>query len=209
MYTLLFLLLLVVPIYAVKVQVPFFLDHHQLPEQLNSLKLKTIYHHASANGPIPKLFRRLDLDQTSLHVNQEQDHVYNLKSKLSVIDRPIAADRDDLLLEINSSRDKLARWNTITPEQQYRATHLESTIGAVPDITDRSSVLSLAMMTYNAYLDMELNNTEWYDLGTPWHLVSRPFFSCCVLSHWYCRINHLAGIQMVYVVISLPTRIIP
>ncbi|KAG2198408.1 hypothetical protein INT47_008985 [Mucor saturninus] len=170
MYTLLFLILLAVPIYAVNLQVPFFLDHHKLQEQQNTLKLKTIYHHASANGPIPKLFRKLDVDQELLSVNQQHKHIYDLKSKLSMMDRPSAADRDDLLLEINNSRDKLVRWNTLTSEQQYRAMHLESTIGVVPDVTHRPSVISLAMMTYNAYLDIDLNNTEWYDLGAAWHL---------------------------------------
>lgn len=209
MHTLLPLILLlsVVPIYSLNLQAPFFLNHHQLPEQQNTLRLKTIYHHASANGPIPKLFRRLDIDQDSLHVNQQQSHVYNLKSKLSVMDRPIAADRNDLLFEINKSKDKLVRWNTISQDQQYRAMNLESTIGVVPDITHRPSVLSLAMMTYNAYLDIDLNNTEWYDLGAPWHLV-RLILREKRVSNLYYRMTLLGGKQMVSVATFLQMRII-
>jgi putative lipase involved disintegration of autophagic bodies len=42
----------------------------------------------------------------------------------------------------------------------------------VPDVTSRSTLLSLAMMTNNAYSGID-NTTDWYDLGEPWHLVSK------------------------------------
>ncbi|EPB90311.1 hypothetical protein HMPREF1544_02836 [Mucor circinelloides 1006PhL] len=79
------------------------------------------------------------------------------------MDKPITADIEDLV----SQREygTFARW-----DNRIRPMHLESTIGLVPDVTHRPSVLALAMMTNNAYLDINLNNTEWYDLGAPWQL---------------------------------------
>lgn len=166
------LLFELLPCYALNTQIPFFLKHHDIPEKENTLSLKTIYHHGSVNGPIPKLFRKLDLDPIQIH--QANRVKYGLKSKLGVMDRPSTADRNDLLFQINNkSSDKLVRWSTIAEEKdEYRAMQLESTIGVIPDVTHRPSILSLAQMTYNAYLDIDLNNTEWYDLGASWKLVS-------------------------------------
>lgn len=125
----------------------------------HTLKLKHIYHHASANGPIPKLFRKYDINP-SVNVMSNQDNSYSLRSKLQVIERPTASDINEFLTSDN-------RWrNTV------RSMYLESSIGLVPDIEQRESILALAQMTNNAYLDINLNETDWYDLGPQWQVVS-------------------------------------
>ncbi|GAN05005.1 conserved hypothetical protein [Mucor ambiguus] len=157
----LLLMSLVASVQALNLQIPFLPSH----KPVNTLKLKRIYHHASAHGPIPNLFRKIDIHSTnnSITINQAQDATYSIQGTFSVMDRPIAADIQDLV----SQREygTFARWNS-----RIRPMHLESTIGLVPDVTHRPSVLALAMMTNNAYLDINLNNTEWYDLGAPWQL---------------------------------------
>jgi lipase ATG15 len=167
LHSILFLFILgFIPIQAFNIQVPFYLDHHKVAERENTLKLKTIYHHASANGPIPKLFRKIDIDNNNFYINQQQEASYTLKSKLAKIDRPLSSNRQELLynLQQRSNKEEFVR---VTDTM----TMMESTIDAVPDVTHRPSIMSLAMMTNNAYLDINLNNTEWYDLGEPWHLV--------------------------------------
>ncbi|KAG1058148.1 hypothetical protein G6F46_003237 [Rhizopus delemar] len=87
-----------------------------------------------------------------------QDNSYSLRSKLQVIERPTASDINEFLTSDN-------RWrNTV------RSMYLESSIGLVPDIEQRESILALAQMTNNAYLDINLNETDWYDLGPQWQV---------------------------------------
>jgi putative lipase involved disintegration of autophagic bodies len=158
----------VVPIHSLTQQIPFFLNHQkQLLERENTLTLKTIYHHASVNGPIPKLFRKLDIssDQPFIKMNQQQDASYTLKSQLSRMERPV--DTQDTLYQLDNKQEN----EYIRFKEGFETNSLESTIGVVPDITHRPSIMSLAMMTYNAYLDININSTEWYDLGATWHLV--------------------------------------
>lgn len=156
----LLLMSLLTSVQALNLQMPFLPSH----KPVNTLKLKTIYHHASAHGPIPNLFRKIDISDNRITVNYAQDITYSLQGTFSVMDKPITADIEDLV----SQREygTFARW-----DNRIRPMHLESTIGLVPDVTHRPSVLALAMMTNNAYLDINLNNTEWYDLGAPWQLV--------------------------------------
>ncbi|KAL0145769.1 Alpha/Beta hydrolase protein [Mucor lusitanicus] len=158
----LLLMSLVASVQALNLQMPFLPSH----KPVNTLKLKTIYHHASAHGPIPNLFRKIDIDNTrsDISINQAQDATYTLQGTFSVMDKPITADIQDLVSQ--RKYGTFARWNN-----RIRPMHLESTIGLVPDVTHRPSVLALAMMTNNAYLDINLNNTEWYDLGAPWQLL--------------------------------------
>jgi putative lipase involved disintegration of autophagic bodies len=92
------------------------------------------------------------------------------------MERPSFADREALLHQMDEGQYSFVRWNNVNID--YRAMHLESTIGVIPDVTDRSTVISLAKMTNNAYLDINLNNTEWYDLGAPWQLVMHYIFLC-------------------------------
>lgn len=173
---LLLLMTVVVPIYSLtQQQIPFFLNHHKpILNRENTLTLKSIYHHASANGPIPKLFRKtqVDTNETMMKVNQHQDATYILKSQLSTMERPVSSNTRELLYQLgNKQANQYVRYSN----QDFTTNGLESTIGLVPDVTHRGSVTALAMMTYNAYLDININSTEWYDLGAPWHLVSRLF----------------------------------
>lgn len=160
MYMLLMSLFAISCIQALNIQIPFLPSH----KPVNTLKLKTIYHHASAHGPIPNLFRKIDIQDNEITVNHAQDTTYTLQGTFSVMDKPVAAD----IKELVSQREygTFARWNN-----RIRPMYLESTIGLVPDVTHRPSIMALAMMTNNAYLDINLNNTEWYDLGAPWQLV--------------------------------------
>ncbi|CAO3624743.1 unnamed protein product [Cunninghamella echinulata] len=48
---------------------------------------------------------------------------------------------------------------------------MEPVWGLVPNITYRPSLLSLAIMTNNAYSDID-NTTDWLDIGEPWNLNS-------------------------------------
>ncbi|KAG1436838.1 hypothetical protein G6F56_013385 [Rhizopus delemar] len=119
----------------------------------HSLKLKHIYHHASANGPIPKLFRRHDV-KSSVMI---QDN-YPLRSMFGTIERPTAADINEFLASNH-------RWNN-----KIRSMYLESSVSLMPNIEHRGSILALAQMTNNAYLDINLNETDWYDLGPRWQV---------------------------------------
>lgn len=156
------LLCLVQHIQAVKLQLPFL-----SPKSSTPLKLKTIYHHASVHGPIPRLFRKLQIHD-EMNINQEQNTEYSLKSKQSIIEKPADSDIKALLSLRDVDNGVYARWSSLNT---MRAMYMESTLGKVPDVTDRETVISLAMMTNNAYLDINLNDTEWYDLGAPWQLV--------------------------------------
>jgi lipase ATG15 len=175
-YTLGILFLLIQHIQAAKVQLPF-LTH---PREQSTLQLKSIYHHASAHGPIPRLFRKTNVNNEMFSMNEQQQ--FTLKSKYSVIHKPAEADITDLLASKDPEHGVYARWSNLNT---MRAMYMESTIGKIPDVTDRPTVLTLAMMTNNAYLDINLNNTEWYDLGEPWQLVkvsrSNKGFKCVLI----------------------------
>jgi lipase ATG15 len=49
--------------------------------------------------------------------------------------------------------------------------HLESAMAFLPNVKDRASVHAMALMASNAYVDIGVNDTDWYDLGAPWSLV--------------------------------------
>lgn len=93
-----------------------------------------------------------------------QDYEYPLRSTLQVVDKPAVAD----IVEFSASNH---RWHN-----RFRPMYLESSIDSVPDVTHRPTVLALAQMTNNAYLDINLNETDWYDLGPTWRVVSIPSF---------------------------------
>ncbi|PHZ08789.1 alpha/beta-hydrolase [Rhizopus microsporus ATCC 52813] len=87
-----------------------------------------------------------------------QDYEYPLRSTLQVVDKPAVAD----IVEFSASNH---RWRN-----RFRPIYLESSIDSVPDVTHRPTVLALAQMTNNAYLDINLNETDWYDLGPTWRV---------------------------------------
>ncbi|KAI9486961.1 MAG: Alpha/Beta hydrolase protein [Benjaminiella poitrasii] len=148
----LFSSILFVQAYQTQQQIPFI-----KAKQTDSLKLKTIYQRASS------FFRKLDVS------NQVSFDAYStVKSHFSVVDKPISADIDELLQSRDIVSGRLARWSNFYNEM--RPMYLESMISIVPNITDRSTILALAMMTNNAYLDIHLNETEWYDIAPPWQL---------------------------------------
>jgi hypothetical protein len=53
-----------------------------------------------------------------------------------------------------------------------RLAHLQSieVDEVVPDVTDRDTIITLAEMTYNAYL--EVDSPDWHNLGEQWNIVS-------------------------------------
>lgn len=53
----------------------------------------------------------------------------------------------------------------------YYNTVLEPTAYPLPDISDHTSVLALAEMSYNAYTELGKDG-QWYDLGAKWRIVS-------------------------------------
>lgn len=165
---LLLLLFLIKPSVSLKLQTPFLPPQTQ-HQKINTLTLKTIYHHGSARGPIPNLFRKIDVHD-QLHINQAQESTYTLKSTMAVMNKPAASDIQELLQLRDPAAGTFARWETLNGKLM-RPMHMESAIGWIPDVDDRSSILNLAMMTNNAYLDIDLNETEWYDIGDPWKLV--------------------------------------
>ncbi|CAO3687222.1 unnamed protein product [Rhizopus stolonifer] len=83
---------------------------------------------------------------------------YPLRSMFGTIERPMAADINEFLASNH-------RWNNM-----MRSMYLESSVSLIPDIEHRESILTLAQMTNNAYLDINLNETDWYDLGPRWQV---------------------------------------
>jgi putative lipase involved disintegration of autophagic bodies len=124
----------------------------------HTLKLKHIYHHATANGSATKLFRRYDIKPCWM--GSHQNNLYPLQSMLKVVDRPVTNDIHAFLSSGN-------RWYI-----NDRSMYLESSIDRIPNVKNRETVLSLAKMSSNAYLDVNLNDTDWYDLGSSWQTVS-------------------------------------
>ncbi|KAG0167482.1 putative lipase atg15 [Apophysomyces sp. BC1021] len=59
----------------------------------------------------------------------------------------------------------LVRWRSLGID----STTFESVWGLLPDVSDHPSVLALAMMTYNSYLETDEGAEDWYDLGAPWN----------------------------------------
>jgi putative lipase involved disintegration of autophagic bodies len=128
-------------------------------QQTNKLELKTIYHRT--HGPIPGLFRK--------HKVSSQDYVgVDVRHVLGSFDRPDSADRDALSSLLD--KGKQIRWSLL---DNVRPMNLESSINhPLPNLSDRATILSLAMISNNAYVDAYINSTEWYDLGEPWSVVS-------------------------------------
>lgn len=146
-----------------------------------TFRLKSIYHHASVNGPIPRLFRRLDITDT-IQTQQEPLHI---SSTLHQYHRVTPHAKNYLIQQATSSvlsnsnsnkttfsyQPRKIRWkslNDISPLN--KDIYMEPVWGLVPNITYRPSLLSLAIMTNNAYSDVD-NTTDWLDIGEPWNLV--------------------------------------
>ncbi|KAI9013987.1 Alpha/Beta hydrolase protein [Phycomyces nitens] len=121
-----------------------------------SFKLKTIYHHASINGPIPHLFRRLDISE-SMSI---QNNGFEMKPVIGSYMRPSQRDLDPLhRLKESGQRMRM---------QADSDLEFEPVIGLQPDVTNRQTVMTLAQMTYNAYSDIINGTADWYELEAPW-----------------------------------------
>ncbi|KAI9253967.1 Alpha/Beta hydrolase protein [Phascolomyces articulosus] len=151
--------------------------------QLHSFRLKSIYHHASDNGPIPGLFRKLDISQereqeirtTSFDSDDSgsQQSTFEIRSKMGDTYRPAYPDALYQLYKydaINTQRHQFMMLSSAS-SQEGATIDFEWAPGSLPDVQHRESVLSLAMMTNNAYNPAN-NDTDWYDIGAPWNLNS-------------------------------------
>lgn len=61
-----------------------------------------------------------------------------------------------------------ARWRSIQSQESERIEWVEEEVLG-PDVEDRETLLTLAKMTYNSYIDRK--GTTWYDLGKDWNVV--------------------------------------
>ena len=167
-----------------------------MQQQHNTFTLQSVYHHASSSGPIPGLFRKHSIskdtfnDQGSLHQQQ-----YDIQSLSGTTYRPVSI--GDVYSMYRHQRSWL---HTSSP------VHVEfkQDQGFLPDTKHRPTILSLAMMTNNAYSPAD-NSSEWYDLGAPWNVVcihKGKIYPNADYNIVY-RANHLDGNQMVYVATCL------
>lgn len=130
--------------------------------ETHAFTLKSIYHHASPNGPTPGLFRKLDIPE----IRAESLPPFEIRSKPGDTFRPYSPE----------SIYDLYKYDPIYGRKQFHTTEqmtfeYEWEEGALPDVAHRPTVTALAMMTNNAY-SATSNETEWYDIGIPWNLVS-------------------------------------
>ncbi|CAO3590561.1 unnamed protein product [Absidia cylindrospora] len=147
------------------------------------MTLKNIYHHASPNA-IPKLFRRYDLSTIQQQQQQQQmqlnSTLYKVSSTVSHYERLSKHAKNYLIQQSKNPNDmtstshagyqpKKIRWNHLTALTAFNLDIFKEPVqDIIPNVTDRSTILSLAMMTNNAYNGVD-NTTDWYDLGDPWH----------------------------------------
>lgn len=166
---------------CVQYQQPFQLDdmaEQQRQSQALTMTLHSVYHHSSPSGPTPHLFRRLDIYNSQQQPSN--DTLYDISSIMDSSER-LSQPAKNYLIQQGSPlstlsqgyRPKKIRWTRL---RSITAANLdilkEQVIQPVPDVTNRSTILSLAMMTNNAYSGID-NTTDWYDLGEPWKLVSK------------------------------------
>jgi putative lipase involved disintegration of autophagic bodies len=118
----------------------------------DTVSLKSVYHRGSETGPIPHLFRKH-------YVDVSIQSTFAVDGVTGRIDRPAHVDRAFL------ASSQRPRWHGERPM------HLESAMAFLPNVKDRASVHAMALMASNAYVDIGVNDTDWYDLGAPWSLV--------------------------------------
>ncbi|ORX53212.1 alpha/beta-hydrolase [Hesseltinella vesiculosa] len=141
--------------------VPF---QHSFTRNPLSVQLKSIYHHASSQSAFPGLFRRQDIPSSDAH--------FQLDGMLATYHRPTQFAIDYLVgqppaTSSLSYRPRRIRWQSLSAfSPELFMTPVDD---LVPNIGDRDVLMALAIMTNNAYSDVE-NTTDWYDLGTPWQL---------------------------------------
>ena len=143
--------------------------------KMDSFRLKSIYHHATDNGPIPGLFRKLDIqekleDEIRFFGEQEQT-TFEIRTKVGDTYRPSNPDALYQLYKHDSTNAQRYQYNMAANQEGEVTIDFEWAPGSLPDIDHRATILSLAMMTNNAYTEAN-NETDWYDIGAPWNLVS-------------------------------------
>ncbi|SAM04922.1 hypothetical protein [Absidia glauca] len=159
-------------------QQPFQLDsaaERQRQSQALTLTLHSVYHHSSPSGPTPRLFRRLDIYNSQLR--SSNDALYDISAVTDSSERLSKPAKNHLIqqgspLSTSSQgyQPKKIRWKRLGSLTAANMDILKEQVDQpVPDVTSRSTLLSLAMMTNNAYSGID-NTTDWYDLGEPWHL---------------------------------------
>lgn len=135
--------------------------------QQQSLRLKGIYYRPPESRQVWHHEVPQPSPSSTTTVKEEEQHFdQDLKvlPMLNVIPRP--KNTNERLRELYS-QGRLMRLSTSD------TTEFESTWGLVPDVSHRPSILTLAIMTNNAYTS--LNNTDskyWYPLSPPWSVVS-------------------------------------
>lgn len=141
-------------------QIPFFSSR-------DSVSLKSLYHHSNINGATPDQFRRMDIPA----INQASTLPFSLKHVLGTAYRPSIQYKQELF-RLAKER-KPIRWSQ--QEKLYPEPSL------LPDVTDHSSVLSLAEMSFNAYTELGKDG-QWYDLGAEWRIVSKTLLTNSLVS---------------------------
>lgn len=172
-----------------------------------TLTLKTIYHHASPSGPYPGLFRRLDMPPATLLSTLDRYHLRPAAAVGQAYPITTKAGRHYLydVYRYNGARRRLRAGVVNTFIQETTQVPL-----LLPDVTHRPSVLQLAMMTNNAYSEVDNNSTDWYDLGDPWKLVNFwPTIKRNISPKSIQRIRRLAGNPTVYEAMCLVTKTTP
>ncbi|KAI8342821.1 Alpha/Beta hydrolase protein [Chlamydoabsidia padenii] len=169
-------------LFAIQAQSSLLQQPFQGTTRPTSMTLKTIYHHSSPNGPIPRLFRRLDISNTIL---QQQQQVNPLSSQYIVSPIPSQYERlgkqaknyliqqASIVHSLNHQQQyqpRKIRWKHLAELTVFNTDILKEPVeDYIPDVTSRDTVLALALMTSNAYIETD-NTTDWYDLGVPWKL---------------------------------------
>lgn len=158
-------------------QVAIVKEHLTLAQQLPPLvtpndvfQLQTIYHHASPSGPIPGLFRKLELSSQDdmLRNDPFMSQDYHVKVQRGAIYRPVSSDYLYDMYQYQQNDDRaIMTWMSTMNHLTF---DYYLTQGMLPDVSHKSSVLALAMMARNAYHDKIDDRGDWYDLGAQWNL---------------------------------------
>ena len=85
-----------------------------------------------------------------------------------------------------------ARWRSMTQGESEKVLW-DGEVVEGPDTEDRETLLTLAKMTYNAYI--EPKDDDWYDLDKNWEPVGITFWSILTLLDKACRNILLVGNQ--------------
>lgn len=117
---------------------------------------------------------RLPLELRHLHAVSPEGHVvfqdtpqqYNLAAPYTVNTRRIKSHRPSSFEAFSNARISSLRF------AQSMALDWDEDEILGPDVEDRDTLLTLAKMTNNAYL--EPNDAQWYDLGANWTVVRPP-----------------------------------